>query len=74
VERLLARFVDRAVATGARNPRAMGALLDVMSLEKPATRLFSADMLVPMLLGPRRPHLEQPPLTETERKAATTPR
>ncbi|MFV0132103.1 FAD-dependent oxidoreductase [Streptomyces sp. HMX87] len=70
VERFLARFVDRAVATGARNPRAMQALLDVMSLDKPASRLFSPDMLVPMLLGPKRPHLPGPPLTETERKTA----
>ncbi|MFF9489628.1 FAD-dependent oxidoreductase [Streptomyces sp. NPDC014676] len=70
VERVLARFVDKAVETGARNPRAMAALLDVMSLEKPATRLFSPDMLVPMLIGPRKPHLQGPPLTETERKAA----
>lgn len=70
LERFLARFVDRAVATGARNPRALGALLDVMSLEKPATRLFSPDMLIPMLFGPRRPHLQGPPLTEPERKTA----
>jgi 2-polyprenyl-6-methoxyphenol hydroxylase-like FAD-dependent oxidoreductase len=70
VERLLARFVDHAVATGARNPRALGALLDVMSLEKPATRLFSPDMLIPMLLGPKRPHLPGAPLTDTERKIA----
>jgi 2-polyprenyl-6-methoxyphenol hydroxylase-like FAD-dependent oxidoreductase len=70
LERLLTRFVDRAVATGARSPRALGALLDVMSLEKPATRLFSADMLVPMLFGPKKPHLQGPPLTEAERKAA----
>jgi 2-polyprenyl-6-methoxyphenol hydroxylase-like FAD-dependent oxidoreductase len=70
LERFLTRFVDQAVATGARNPRALGALLDVMSLEKPATRLFSPDMLVPMLLGPKKPHLTGPPLTETERKAA----
>ncbi|MFJ6071707.1 FAD-dependent oxidoreductase [Streptomyces sp. NPDC093065] len=70
VERLLARFVDKAVETGARNPRAMAALLDVMSLERPATRLFSPDMLVPMLVGPRRPHLQGPPLTDAERKSA----
>ncbi|MET8567855.1 FAD-dependent monooxygenase [Streptomyces sp. NPDC004783] len=70
VERLLARYVDRAVATGARNPRAMGALLDVMSMERPATRLFSRDMLVPMLFGPRKPHLAGPPISEAERRAA----
>ncbi|MER6532084.1 FAD-dependent monooxygenase [Streptomyces sp. NPDC001508] len=70
IERALARFVDRAVATGARNPRALGALLDVMSLEKPATRLFSPDMLIPMLLGPKRPFLQGRPLTAREREVA----
>ncbi|MFG3157550.1 NAD(P)/FAD-dependent oxidoreductase [Streptomyces sp. NPDC048219] len=70
VERLLARYVDRAVATGARSPRAMGALLDVMGMERPPTRLFSRDMLVPMLFGPRKPHLDAPPITEAERRAA----
>ncbi|MFC7917978.1 FAD-dependent oxidoreductase [Streptomyces sp. NPDC057386] len=67
MERFLARFVDKAVETGARSPRAMGALLDVMSMEKPATRLFSKDMLIPMLFGPRKPHLQQPPLRDDER-------
>ncbi|MGW6954237.1 NAD(P)/FAD-dependent oxidoreductase [Streptomyces chartreusis] len=70
VERFLARFVDRAVETGASNPRAMAALLDVMSLEKPATRLFSWDMIRPMLLGPKKPPLQGPPVTEAERTAA----
>ncbi|MFE4663659.1 NAD(P)/FAD-dependent oxidoreductase [Streptomyces sp. NPDC056716] len=70
-ERLLARFVDRAVETGASNPRAMGALLDVMSLEKPPTRLFSPDMLIPMLFGPRRTPPQAPPLLESERRIAT---
>lgn len=71
VERFLARFVDRAVETGASNPRAMAALLDVMSLEKPATRLFSSDMLRPMLFGPRKQPLAGPPITDEERQAAT---
>ncbi|MFD0353986.1 FAD-dependent monooxygenase [Streptomyces sp. NPDC127110] len=73
VERFLTRFVDRAVETAARSPRALGALLDVMSLSKPATRLFSPDVLVPMLFGPKRPHLQEPPLTAAERRAATAP-
>jgi 2-polyprenyl-6-methoxyphenol hydroxylase-like FAD-dependent oxidoreductase len=72
MERLLARYVDRAVETGATNPRAMNALLDVMSLEKGPTRLFSYDMLIPMLLGPKKPQLPGAPLSDTERKAATT--
>ncbi|MGW8065208.1 FAD-dependent monooxygenase [Streptomyces ziwulingensis] len=72
VERLLARYVDRAVETGAAHPRALGALLDVMSLEKRPTRLFSPDMLVPMLFGPRKPPLHGPPLSEAERKNAVS--
>ncbi|MFE1556080.1 FAD-dependent monooxygenase [Streptomyces sp. NPDC058734] len=73
VERFLTRFVDRAVETAARSPRALGALLDVMSLSKPATRLFSPDVLVPMLFGPKKPHLQEPPLTAAEREAAAAP-
>ncbi|NEB90649.1 NAD(P)/FAD-dependent oxidoreductase [Streptomyces bauhiniae] len=69
LERTLAAFVDRAVATGARNPRALAVLLDVMSLSRPATRLFSPGMLIPMLLGPKRPFLTGAPLTGEERKA-----
>ncbi|WP_424217272.1 FAD-dependent oxidoreductase (plasmid) [Streptomyces sp. BI20] len=69
LDKLLTRFVDRAVETGARTPRALGALLDVMSLEKPATRLFSPDMLVPMVFGPKRPHLSKAPLTSAELKS-----
>jgi 2-polyprenyl-6-methoxyphenol hydroxylase-like FAD-dependent oxidoreductase len=70
VEKLLARYVDRCVETGASNPRALGALLDVMSLLAPPTRLFSPDMVVPMLFGPKKKLLPGPPITETERKAA----
>ncbi|MFE2052781.1 NAD(P)/FAD-dependent oxidoreductase [Streptomyces sp. NPDC059459] len=69
-ERLLARYVDRAVVTGAAHPRALGALLDVMSLEKRPTRLFSPDMLLPMLFGPKKPLLQGPPLSDSERKSA----
>ncbi|MFE6333557.1 NAD(P)/FAD-dependent oxidoreductase [Streptomyces sp. NPDC057798] len=71
-ERFLSRFVDRAVETGAANPRALEALLDVMSLERPAARLFSPDMLIPMLFGPKKPRLQGPPLSEAERKTATS--
>ncbi|MGX1494949.1 hypothetical protein RKD41_007208 [Streptomyces tendae] len=61
-----ARYVDRCVETGARNPRALGALLDVMSLRRPPTRLFSTDMLWPMLVGRKRPQLDAPPLRPDE--------
>ncbi|MGA5127770.1 NAD(P)/FAD-dependent oxidoreductase [Streptomyces pseudogriseolus] len=72
VERFLARYVDRCVETGASNPRALGALLDVMSLEKPPTRLFSPDMLWPMFIGPKKPLLAAAPLTDNERDTALT--
>ncbi|MFK0143193.1 FAD-dependent monooxygenase [Streptomyces murinus] len=71
VEKLLSRYVDRCVETGASNPRALNALLDVMSLSKPATRLFSPDMLVAMLLGPKKPQLPTAPLRDDEWAAAT---
>ncbi|MFH8934082.1 NAD(P)/FAD-dependent oxidoreductase [Streptomyces griseosporeus] len=70
VEKYLARYVDRCVETGAGNPRALAALLDVMSLEKPATRLFSPDMVWPMLFGRKKPLLNAAPLTEAERDSA----
>ncbi|MGC0334162.1 2-polyprenyl-6-methoxyphenol hydroxylase-like FAD-dependent oxidoreductase [Streptomyces sp. SAI-170] len=69
-ERLLARYVDRCVETAAGNPRALGALLDVMSLSEPPSRLFSADMLRPMLLGPRMPRLAAAPLRAEEWEGA----
>ncbi|MFI9150192.1 NAD(P)/FAD-dependent oxidoreductase [Streptomyces sp. NPDC053367] len=69
-ERLLARYVDRCVETAAGNPRALDALLDVMSLSEPPTRLFSADMLRPMLLGPRQPRPARAPLRAEEWQSA----
>ncbi|MFH0246004.1 FAD-dependent oxidoreductase [Streptomyces sp. HK10] len=70
VQRFLARYVDRCVVTGSRNPRALGALLDVMSLRRPPTRLFSVDMLWPMLVGRKKPHLDAPPLRADEWQSA----
>jgi 2-polyprenyl-6-methoxyphenol hydroxylase-like FAD-dependent oxidoreductase len=72
-ERLLARYVDQAVDAGARNPRALRILLDVMSMERPATRLMRPDMLLLLLLGRKKPLLDGPPLTEAELRAAGLP-
>ncbi|MFK0154247.1 NAD(P)/FAD-dependent oxidoreductase [Streptomyces sp. NPDC090493] len=69
-QRFLARYVDRCVETGAINPRALAALLDVMSLERAPTRLFSADMVWPMLVGRKKTQLSGPPLGDDERQAA----
>ncbi|MEU5700632.1 FAD-dependent monooxygenase [Streptomyces aurantiacus] len=71
LERALAAFVDRAVDTGSRNPRALRILLDVMSMEKPPARLLMPDMLALVCFGRKKPHLAGPPLTDREREAAT---
>ncbi|MFE9679323.1 NAD(P)/FAD-dependent oxidoreductase [Streptomyces sp. NPDC006259] len=72
MERMLARYVDRCVETGASNPRALGALLDVMSLLEPPTRLFSLDMVWPMSVGRKLPLLSSVPLTTGERSASSS--
>ncbi|KPH98668.1 monooxygenase FAD-binding protein [Actinobacteria bacterium OK074] len=67
--RLLTGQVRRAVATGARDPRALAVLLDVLALSAPATRLFSRELLLPLVLGrARQQPSAEPPLTEAERK------
>ncbi|MFH8768441.1 MULTISPECIES: FAD-dependent oxidoreductase [unclassified Streptomyces] len=70
VERLLTAYVDKAVAAGSGNPRALRGLLDVMSLKTPPARLFAPDMLWTICFGPRRGPLPGPPLSRTEREAA----
>ncbi|MGW1531191.1 FAD-dependent oxidoreductase [Streptomyces aureus] len=70
LERAAARFIDRAVDAGARNPDALRVLLDVMSMERPPVRLLAPDMLFRVFLGRKEPLLDGPPLTEDERSAA----
>ncbi|MEU2419563.1 pyridine nucleotide-disulfide oxidoreductase [Streptomyces sp. NPDC007851] len=70
VERLLTAYVDKAVAAGSANPRALHGLLDVMSLMTPPTRLFAPDMLWHILFGPRKASLTEVPLSTAEREAA----
>ncbi|MFI6341100.1 NAD(P)/FAD-dependent oxidoreductase [Streptomyces sp. NPDC050535] len=72
VQRLLARYVDSCVKTGAANYRALGALLDVMSMERSPARLFSMDMLWPMLVGRKQELLAGPPLRDDERDAVVS--
>lgn len=69
LEKFLAAFVDRAVDAGARNAHAMDALLDVMSMERPPTRLFRPDMLRHMFAGPKMALLDGPPLSIAERES-----
>ncbi|MFF1513643.1 FAD-dependent oxidoreductase [Streptomyces sp. NPDC058305] len=69
IERLMAAFIDRAVDAGARNPHALRALLDVMSMERAPVRLLAPDMLWRVFLGRKKPLLDGPPLTDGERKS-----
>ncbi|MFF3013637.1 FAD-dependent oxidoreductase [Streptomyces sp. NPDC057939] len=69
LEKFLASFIDRAVDAGARNPHALRALLDVMSMERPPSRLFKPDMLRHMFTGRKLAHLDSAPLSESERKS-----
>ncbi|MFF2848521.1 FAD-dependent oxidoreductase [Streptomyces sp. NPDC058001] len=69
LEKVFATFIDRAVDTGARNPHALRALLDVMSMERPPTRLLRPDMVLRVFFGRKLPLLDGPPLTEAERTA-----
>ncbi|MEU9451687.1 FAD-dependent monooxygenase [Streptomyces sp. NPDC048277] len=70
VERLLTAYVDKAVAAGSENPRALHGLLDVMSLSTPPTRLFAPDMLWNIFFGGRKGPLREAPLSAAERAAA----
>ncbi|MEU1159578.1 FAD-dependent monooxygenase [Streptomyces sp. NPDC005921] len=70
VERLLTAYVDKAVAAGSGNPRALHGLLDVMSLTTPPTRLFAPDMLWNIFFAGRKGPLGEVPLSVAEREAA----
>lgn len=70
VERLLTAYVDKAVAAGSENPRALHGLLDVMSLKTAPTRLFAPDMLWNIFFGGRKGPLGEVPLSAAERAAA----
>ncbi|RFU86832.1 pyridine nucleotide-disulfide oxidoreductase [Streptomyces triticagri] len=74
IEQLTARYLDRVVDTGARNPYALRILLDVMSMQAPPTRLLRPDMLRLVLTGRKKPLLDAPPLTAEERSAITRAR
>lgn len=68
-DRFGSALVDRAVDAGARSPHAQRYLLEVMSMQKPPTHLFSPGMIYQMLWGKKRPHLDGPPLATPEREA-----
>ncbi|MEU3603386.1 FAD-dependent oxidoreductase [Streptomyces sp. NPDC006798] len=72
LDRGLARYLDRVVAVGAVDSRVMLPLLDVMTTERPPTRLLYPDVLLAAAVGPRRPGPKGPTLEPGEFTAAGT--
>ncbi|MFJ8085240.1 FAD-dependent monooxygenase [Streptomyces sp. NPDC096205] len=71
VDRVLGRYVDRLQQTATGSFRVSAALVDVMTLQAPVTRLVRPDVVLAAVRGPLRPPLDRPPLTHVERAVAT---
>lgn len=69
-DRLLAGYVDRLMYTATGNGRIARRVTDVTSLERGAAVLLTPSVLLAAAVGPLKPALNDPPLTEVERKAA----
>ncbi|MFD8985534.1 FAD-dependent monooxygenase [Streptomyces sp. NPDC059564] len=65
-EKVGAAYVRRLLHTSTGNGRVARAVTDVMTLERPAARLFTPPVLLAAALGPRRAQLTGPPLADTE--------
>ncbi|MEU8436460.1 FAD-dependent oxidoreductase [Streptomyces sp. NPDC029216] len=65
-ERIGAAYIRRLLRTSTGNGRVARAVTDVMTLERPAARLFTPPVLLAAVLGPRRAQLTGPPLAATE--------
>ncbi|MET7532023.1 FAD-dependent monooxygenase [Streptomyces goshikiensis] len=68
-ERIGAAYVRRLLLTSTGNGRVARAVTDVVTLERPAARLFTPPVLLAAVLGPRREQLTGPPLRPAEREA-----
>ncbi|AGP58325.1 hypothetical protein M271_34565 [Streptomyces rapamycinicus NRRL 5491] len=62
--RLLQRYVDRLVKTASDRPAAAAAFYGVFALSKPMAQLVSPKAALATLLGPTRPALSAPPLSD----------
>lgn len=68
-ERVAARFVDRLIYTATGSGRIARALTDVMTLQAGPQVLARPRTVIAALVGPLKPPLNQPPLTQEERQA-----
>ncbi|MCJ1676772.1 FAD-dependent monooxygenase [Streptomyces sp. APSN-46.1] len=71
-ERIGSAYVRRLLLTSTGNGRVARAVTDVVTLERPAARLFTPPVLLAAVLGPRRQQLTVPPLRTAERAAIAT--
>ncbi|SEB60538.1 NAD(P)/FAD-dependent oxidoreductase [Streptomyces melanosporofaciens] len=62
--RLLQRYVDRLVRTASDRPAAAAAFYGAFALSKPMSQLLSPKAALATLLGPTRPALSTPPLSD----------
>ncbi|MFD4568659.1 FAD-dependent monooxygenase [Streptomyces sp. NPDC058467] len=69
-DRILAAYVDRLLYTATGNGRVARRFTDVSSLERGAHVLLAPGILLAAVVGPLRPRLTGPPLTDEEWKAA----
>ncbi|KRV49124.1 pyridine nucleotide-disulfide oxidoreductase [Wenjunlia vitaminophila] len=65
--RMLQRYMERMSKAATCRPTAMRAMLDALSLSAPTAKLLAPRVAAITLLGPNRPPLADPPLTESER-------
>ncbi|MFE1206365.1 NAD(P)/FAD-dependent oxidoreductase [Streptomyces sp. NPDC058762] len=68
-ERLAARFVDRLSLTATGSGRVARALTDVTTLQAGPQVLTHPRTLIAAAIGPLKPQLAEPPLTDEERRA-----
>lgn len=67
--RLLRRYMARFSRASASRPSVAAVAADLFTLSAPLSRVTAPKTVLGTLLGPTRPPLTEPPLTERERKA-----
>ncbi|QNP74861.1 FAD-dependent oxidoreductase [Streptomyces roseirectus] len=67
--RLLRRYMARFSRASASRPSVAAVAADLFTLSAPLSRVTAPKTVLATLLGPTRPPLTEPPLTESERKA-----
>lgn len=69
-DRIIAAYANRLLYTATGNGRIARRFTDVSSLERGAHILFAPSVLLAAVVGPLKPQLTEPPLTDEEWKSA----